>query len=367
MKIAYLGIKGLPSKAGADRVVEAIVTRLDKEQHQITVYCSTRVVPPGTQVPGMRLIRIPVLGGKHSHAFSLFFLSAFHALFWGDYDLVHVHNAEAGVTNPILRLRFKVLGTSHGLGYGVDKWGKIAKFFLRMADFPFIYLSNRVTSVSLPVAHYYQEEYNRQVVYLPNGVDLAPAVNSEAARARLDALGVAGKPYILFAAGRIIPLKGCHLLLEAWRQLDLDYRLIVIGDFEQLPAYSQQLRELADPRVIFIPFIASRDELYGLIQGAELFVLPSTVEAMSMMLLEVVSLGTPILCSDIPGNTSVLCGEHALFFRSGDVQDLARQLKTACENPEQMKLQAAEGRAWVSEQFSWDTLVARYDALYREL
>jgi hypothetical protein len=119
MKIAYMGIKGLPSKAGADRVVEAIFSRLDKEKHELTVYCSSRVVAPDTQVPGVRLIRIPVLKGKLLHAVSLFFFSALHALCFGDYDLVHLHQAEGGVVIPLLRLRFKVIGTSHGLGHTI--------------------------------------------------------------------------------------------------------------------------------------------------------------------------------------------------------------------------------------------------------
>lgn len=366
MKIAYLGIKGLPSKAGADRVVEAIVSRLDKEKYELTVYCSSQVVAPGAHMPGIRLIRIPIIKGKLFHAISLFVLSAFHALFLGDYDLIHIHNAEAGAVSPILRLRFKVITTSHGLFHNVDKWGPFAKFILRLADLPSLYCSNRITSVSMPTAHYYRKVYHREAVYIPNGVDADPKVDVQAARSRLSASGLSGERYIVFAAGRIIPIKGCHILLDAWKQVDVDARLLIVGDAEQMPAYSRQLREAADERVVFVPFISSSEELFGIIQGANLFVFPSTVEAMSMMLLEVAALRTPLICSDIPANTSILA-EHALYFRPGDVKDLTHKLRWAWENVDQMKQLALRARTWVEERFSWDTIVKQYEALYHEV
>jgi glycosyltransferase involved in cell wall biosynthesis len=366
MKIAYLGIKGLPSKAGADRVVEAIVSRLDKEKHELTVYCSSQMVASGTQMPGVRLIRIPVLKGKYLHAIFLFFLSALHALFFEDFDLVHLHNAEAGVVIPILRLRFKVVATSHGLGYTLDKWSALAKFFLRLADYPFLFCANRVTSVSMPTARYYQDTYHREVIYVPNGVNINPKAEVGAARSRLNALGLSDERYIVFAAGRIIPTKGCHTLLDAWRQVNGDARLLVVGDSEQVPAYGRQLREAADERVVFVPFITSDEELFGIIQGADLFVFPSVVEAMSIMLLEAASLGVPIICSDIPANISVLA-EHTLYFRSGDAQDLACKLRWAWENVGQMNQLASRARAWVEKEFSWDTVVEQYATLYDDM
>ena len=113
-RIAYIGVKGIPSQAGADRVVEAVVRGLDKSKYEPIVYCSKQLVPPETAVPGITLIRLWALSGKHTHALSLFFISALHALIFGRYDLIHIHNVEACFVAPILRLRYKVVATSHG-------------------------------------------------------------------------------------------------------------------------------------------------------------------------------------------------------------------------------------------------------------
>ena len=80
-RIAYIGIKGLPSKAGADRVVEGIVHGLNRELYQPIVYCCARTVPQGTIIPGIELVRIFTFGGKYLHAPLLFLFSALHALF----------------------------------------------------------------------------------------------------------------------------------------------------------------------------------------------------------------------------------------------------------------------------------------------
>jgi hypothetical protein len=172
MKIAFLGVKGLPSQAGVDRVVEAIVRQLDQTQFEPVVYCSSTVVPAGTTIPGVQLQRIWALPGKHLHATTLFLFSALHALLWGNYDLIHLHNVEAAYVLPILRLRYKVISTSHGAAQARDKWGRLAKLIISLTEYPFAFWSNCVTSVSKPLADYYQRRFRKSIHYIPNGVHL---------------------------------------------------------------------------------------------------------------------------------------------------------------------------------------------------
>lgn len=364
-KIAYLGIKGLPSRAGADRVVEAIVRRLDKQEYRITAYCNN-TIPADTQVEGVRLIRIPALPGKYLHAPSLFLFAAIHALLIGRYDIVHVHNVEACFVLPLLRLRYKVISTSHGSAQKRDKWSRFAKTLIRLTEYPFIHFSNCITSVSRHLAISYQEMYKKQVHYVPNGIDHDVSADHPAAENVLREHGLQPGEYILFAAGRIIPTKGCHFLLEAFRCLDTQHKLLVVGDLSQMPVYAQQLKALADERVRFVPFVDSKETLLGIVQCCRLFVFPSTVEAMSMMLLEVASLSVPIVCSDIPENTDVL-PERALFFTSADVSDLHEKLQWALEHPDDMGQFAEQARDWVNRNNQWDAIVKEYEHLYQTM
>jgi len=363
-KIAYIGIKGLPSKGGAERVVEAMVRRL-KIKHDITVYCSSRYTPAGVHVPGVELVRINSFPGKHMHALSLFVLSTLHSLLRGNYDLVHVHNTEACFIAPFLRTRYPVIATSHGPAYAREKWSRVAKFLLRLTEHFFIVFPHRLTSVSLPLATEYRARLGREVQYLPNGVDGQPAIDSEAARNTLRRHGVHGE-YLLFAAGRMDKTKGCHLLLDAFRSIDCDLKLVVIGDSKTDQEYAQRLRGLGDRRVHFVPFIADKGELFGILANAKIFIFPSMVEAMSMALLEAASFGVPIICSDIPANTAVL-PEYALHFKSGDSLDLQRKLTWAIAHPKEMQEAGLKAREWVNQEFSWDVIAEKYDQLYQSL
>lgn len=365
-KLAYIGIKGLPGKAGVDYSVEAIVRGVDSVHYQSTVYCSRREVANGYNLPGVSIKRIPTLSGKHLNAASLFLLSAMHALCFGDYDLVHVHNVEACFVLPILKLRYKVMATSHGAAQARNKWGKIAKFLIRLTEFPFIYLSDRQTCVSQPLAAQYLLQYGKNVHHVPTGVYADGHIDRETTAAILEANGVEAGKYILFAAGRVIPTKGCHFLLEAFQDLEDEIKLLIVGDTSHVPDYARKLREIADDRVRFIPFISSKVTLYGLIRSSRLFVFPSTVEAMSVMLLEVAVQAVPIVCSDITENRCVL-PEQTLFFESGNAGDLYTKLCWALEHPEEMTGLASITQQWVFQRYLWENIVPQYQAHYETI
>jgi glycosyltransferase involved in cell wall biosynthesis len=365
MRIAYLGSKGLPSKSGTERVVEAIVTRLSGK-HEITVYCDARYTPQETKVAGVHLIRIATIKGKHIQATYLFFISALHVLFCR-YDLIHLHGTDACFMLPLLRIKYKVVTTAHGVPGRLKrlKWGRTARFFIRLMEYPFIYLSSFATSVSKPDTDYLKARYGRNVIYIPNGVDDPVCYDLERARDRLKQLEIEPGSYLMFAAGRIDPTKGCHLILEALNRLGNSYKLIIVGDLNQVPAYSDHLRQIADQKqVIFLPPIADRELLFGLVKLARLFIFPSTDEGMSMMLLEAASLQTPLLCSDIPENKAIM-QDNVLYFQSQDSVDLASKVDWAVHHSAEMAVLGQKAGLCVKDSFTWDRIVDQYENLYK--
>lgn len=367
-KIAYIGIKALPANAGVDTVVEKLVGRLDRRRYEPVVYVNRALVPAGTTIPGVRLVRIRTLPGKFFNAPLLFLLSALHALFLGDYDLINVHSVETCFVLPILRLRYKVIATAHGLlskePPELSKWGRL-KPLLRLTELPFTYLANTRTSVSKPDQEYLEATYRRPVHYLPNGIDeLHP--DTDRARALLSEHGLEPGRFIIFTAGRIVPRKGCHFVLEALQQMDTDMKLLVVGDTSHVPEYTRQLLALADDRVRFAGFIGSKELLFGLIALSRLFVFPTTYEAMAITMLEVAALRTQLIASDIPENRVVLL-DHALYFKSGDVADLRARLEWALEHGEEMDELAAAAHRHVVQHYHWPTIIGAYQDLYDAL
>ncbi|MBL8062685.1 MAG: glycosyltransferase family 4 protein [Anaerolineales bacterium] len=367
MKIAYMGVKGLPSKSGTERVIEAIIKRL-AGKFDITIYCDADYTPAGTHYEGVKLIRIPSFKGRHLKPIMLGILSALHAFFLGNYDLIHMNGVENCFTLPLLRLRYKVISTSHGTPgrMPLSKWSRIEHFLMQMAEYPFLYLSNYVTAISAMDTEYLHDRYGRNVIYIPNGIDMNMPVDDEASHRELKRLGILPHNYLLFAAGRIIERKGAHILLDAFNSLDLDMPLVIIGDLNQVPEYEKRLKGLADQgRVIFAPPIAEEGLLYGVLKLCKLFIFPSIAEGMSIMFLEAASLGIPLICSDIPENASVL-GDRALYFRSGDPVDLANKIRWAIDHPREMVRLKESARDWIRKNYSWDLIASRYGMLYEQ-
>ena len=363
MKIAYIGIKGLPSKAGVDRVVEAIVQRL-ADKHESTVYCSALVIPPNATYPGVKLIRVPALSGKHLHATSLFLMSAIHAL-TQDFDLIHLHTLEASFIVPLLKLKFKVIVTSHSNRAPGEKWGILAKRLILLARRPAKF-ADRITTVSKPQVEYSENQFGKTVEFIPNGVDIEEI--SDLTIEGIDLLNqhrIEPNNYILFAAGRVLPTKGADILLNAYQGLQTKKKLLIVGDASHSPEFDNELHQLADSRVVFIPFL-DKNTLLSLVNFASFFVFPSTGEGMSMMLLEVASQGTPIICSDIPENTSVL-SKNVLYFKNRDSIDLLSKMEWAHQHPDFMQDIGTSAKAWVFEHYRWDSIIPQYDRLYRSV
>lgn len=365
MRIAYIGIKGLPSRGGAERAVEAIVERL-KFEHDITVYCNAMYTPANYTLPGVHLIRVPAVQGKYTYMTSVDFLSACHAVFLGKYDIIHLHNIETCFILPILRLRYKVISTAHGFITEGNKWGRISRRLMRGMEWPYAMLSNAVTSVSLSDATVLNQKYHRNMRYVPNGVDISINADITEATKLLVSYGAPSEDYILFAADRILPLKGLHVLLEAYRDVEPKRPLIVIGNLTS-PEYSERLQVMASPNVFFIPFVRAKSVFFGVLKKSSLVVMPSLNEAMSMALLEAASLGLPIICSDIPANKSVFGDDHVLFFKAGDAKDLNEKLRRALNHPQETREIGKAAQAWVRENFSWDIIAEQYHKLYTSI
>jgi glycosyltransferase involved in cell wall biosynthesis len=361
--IAVLGIKGLPSKGGGERVAEAIIYKALQEEFDVTVYGKKNYCENFSKPDNLKLVLINQLNGKHLSAISFGLLSALHALLFGKYNLIHLHYADFGFLVPLLRLRFKVIGTSHGAEYNRDKWNRFAKMCFRVFEALFVRYVNVCTSVSKPLAKYYGRQYGRVVAYIPNGIFTEEGI-IQADASVLRNHGLKSEDYILFCAGRIIPSKGCDIFLKAVREVRLDVPIVVVGDRSGDLKYKNYLEDLATNRVTFIDFIASKQELFQLISHCRYFVFPSAYEAMSIMLLEVALLKKGIICSDIPENYEAV-DQNALYFRSDDYHDLAKKIQYAFEHHEEMPLLGEKAYEWVCKHRNWATLTEEYMKLYR--
>lgn len=360
-RVAIFGEKYCPSRGGASRVVEGTLREL-APHYDFTLYCYANPAAEG-HLPGVRIVQFPAprLG---SVGVFLYFLRCLVHVLRSDHDLVHVHKTDAAFALPLLTARFPCVATSHEVAYLNDKWSWLGRAYFRVVERLFVRSRATLTCVSLEQQEHYLRRHARAVQYVPNGVEEL-ALDDPAAQRLLAQAGVRDG-FLLFAARRLIPLKGAHTLLDALQRLGFTGQLVVLGDPEQVPAYAAELRARARGLdVRFLGTVSERATLLALVKRAALFVFPSEREGMSVMLLEAAACGTPIVCSDIRQNTDVLGSEDVLVFRSRDAADLADKLRWARANPAEMDARAARARTTVEERFSARNVAREYARVYR--
>jgi len=364
-RIAFFGVKYLPSRGGVSRVVEDLLIRL-RDRYDLTVYCESHE-HAATAVAGVEVIQYPRLPFGSLGVLVFYLLCCIDLLLRNRHDLVHVHKTDAAPLLPLLTRRFACVATSHEAPYRRDKWSRVGRLYFRLAERVFMRSRATLTCVSQPLCEEYTERWGRDVVYIPNGVACDTAIDKLGAAQRLAAAGIEG-PFLLFAARRVMATKGAHTLLDAVAHLDDPPTVVILGDLDQLPAYTRRLRALASGRdVHFLGYVAEKSLLLGLVEAAEVFVFPSETEGMSIMLLEVARVGTPIIASSIPENRAVFDDAEVLYFPAGHTSALAARIAEARRDPEAMRARAARARARILEVHAAERVAERYAELYERV
>ncbi len=369
LRVGVVGIKGIPAKGGSERVVEEIVRRL-RHDIDFTIYSMDDYVPESYQRQGVRIVRIKVPEGRLLKPVVYQLKAAFLAIRDGKHDIIHVHNSEVGFLLPILRLRYHaIISTAHGPGYDrVDKWNAFELMLLRLIEWPFIKLCRIATAVNRPLSEYYARRYAVDSRFIPNGVDKDPEVDLNWMPECLRSPGGDIRKYILFLTGRMLPTKGVDKLLEALAIAKPEIPTMIVGGMGYIEEYDNKILKMVSEleNVYYHPLIAEKSRVLGLMKNCHLFVFPSSVEAMSMVLLEVASLGTPVVCSDIRENVDVM-GDNAVYFKVDDGQDLASKLCDALNNAESLSERAKTYKDQLIQNQNWDSIARQYKRLYEEL
>ncbi len=361
MRIAMIGQKGIPaSYGGIERHVEEIGALLVERGHSVRVY--TRPYYAGGSKPHRGMERVPkqTLRTKHLDTPSHTALATLDALAH-PVDIVHYHALGPAALSwaPHLRGMGSVV-TLHGLDWEREKWGKLATYLLQHCEYPAAHCPDRTIAVSRTLQRYFEEKYRIRPDYVPNGVGLPIRRPAEL----LEPWGVEPGKYFLFV-GRLTPEKGAHLLLEAFGRLRTDRKLVIAGGSSFTDDYVASLHAAAPPNTVFTGYVHG-EQLEALWSHAYSVVLPSTLEGLSIALLEGLSFERCTLVSDIPENLEVV-GEDCPSFASDNVDALTEALTALDRNPDRVAAYERTVAADLAHRFQWGTVVDQVEAIYREI
>ena len=369
MRIAQLGMKKVPSREGGiEIVVEELATRMAALGHSVTCYnrnthhVSGKDFDSGKikEYKGVRIKYVPTIDKKGLAAVSSAFFATVAASF-GRYDTVHIHAEGPAFMCWLPRLfRKKVIVTIHGLDHQRAKWGKFASKFIMMGEKNAVRFADEIIVLSKGVQDYFVKTYGRKTVFIPNGVNRPESIEASEIKERY---GIEKDGYILFL-GRLVPEKGIRYLIEAFKDLKTDKKLVIAGGSSDSSGFVDELHKMAqgDDRIIFTGFVQGRplEELYS---NAYIYVLPSDLEGMPLSLLEAMSYGNACVTSDIEECASVVC-DKAVTFRKSDASDLKEKLQRLCDDPGEVAKLKSEATDYICGKYNWDEVVKETMKIY---
>ncbi len=370
MKIAMVGHKRVPSReGGVEVVVEELSTRLVKLGHQVDIYNrkgknvqdknADKDKQKLKEYKGARIITIPTINKKGVDALIYSFFATIRALL-GKYDVLHYH-AEGSCAMLWIPHLFKkrIVVTIHGLDWQRSKWGGFATEYIKFGEKCAAKYADEIIVLSKGVQKYFKETYNRDTNFIPNGVN-KPEIKE--ANIIKEKYGLEKDSYILFLA-RIVPEKGLHYLIDAFKQIDTNKKLVIAGGASHTNGYLEDIKKKVaeDDRIIMTGFVQG-EEHAELFSNCCLYCLPSDVEGMPISLLEAMSYGCNCLVSDIEENTQV-CGEYAETFEKGNVGELKEKLeKNLLEKKEKYNIEISD---YILEKYNWESVIIETVKLYK--
>lgn len=173
-------------------------------------------------------------------------------------------------------------------------------------------------------------------------------------------------PYLLYV-GSAYPHKRLDLLMSAWGKIQQKYSgytLLIAGEKDGFMERFAEHATADSERIKFLGRVTDA-ELAGLYKGATAFAFPSSYEGFGLPPLEALSLGCPVIASDIACLREVLPKEGVEWFRDGDEHDIIRALEHVLDDSSRAKLRAASVQEMVVAQHDWRTSAKRVVEGYR--
>lgn len=286
----------------------------------------------------------------HTHKYKDSFIGALVAKAMG---IPHVVRIVHGLPEP-----FKGLRNAKMAGYtAVDR-------------FITGWLVDRVVAVSSDIERVLIGRYgSNRVQCIHNGIDLEAIRVTTPREALRRTWQIAEDAVIIGTAGRLVPVKGHAILLEAVRILRAskpNVTLLLVGDGPLRSDLETNAKRLGLENAVI--FTGHQDQAYDCLNLMDIFVLPSLHEGIPMVLLEALALERPVVATRVGGIPEVITHDlSGKLVHAGDADELAKSLAELIERPNTAKSLGIEGRRQVEREFSAHRMAERTAGVYRSL
>lgn len=178
-----------------------------------------------------------------------------------------------------------------------------------------------------------------------------------------------GAQLLVSYVGRVDPEKNVGVLCEAFSAIDFpdDHRLVIVGDGIELGRLRRKYGD--DPRIVFRGHVNDPAELHKVLRSSDIFVLPSSLEGLSIAMLEAMASGAAVIATNVGADGEALRGAGIVLDLDALDKQLPLALRTLVEFPDFRKHLGQAARARAVEHYSLqrnlDRLIHLYHDLYR--
>ncbi len=202
----------------------------------------------------------------------------------------------------------------------------------------------------------------KEVVYVPGaGVDTNKFVASAGAREKIrEELDISDETTVLLSVGELIPRKNHIEVLRALNQMkDMgqadNIRYLIAGRGRIAKELHDTINDLGLSEIVTM--LGFRSDVADIFAASDIYVFPSHQEGLPVALMEAMSVGMPIVCSEIRGNTDLISeGEGGYLFDSKDSKTLVSAIEHMLNTPVLERKKMGERNIDVMKQFDKDTV-----------
>jgi glycosyltransferase involved in cell wall biosynthesis len=369
MKIAILGIRGLPSTySGYETFIGELAPRLQQRGHPVTIYCRRALfAEQPAQYLGMSMRYLPSIEHKFLSTLSHTGFAILDASF-RKFDMILVVNAANGLFGFIPRvLGKKCVLNVNGMEWLRPKWNAVGKSFFKNSARLGTWFYNEIVTDADEMHRLYAREFGIDSTYIAYGANIEKSEHPEA----LAEYGLKPQDYYLIAS-RLIPDNNADLIVEAFVKSGSPRRLVIAGGADYAGnvierQFIDRLKSLANDRVQFTGHISKPGHIKELHCHCYAYVHGHQFGGINPSILKALGFGNLVIALDTPFNREVLAdGKHGLLYEK-NVRSLAEKMQFIEGNPALANEFRRIAPDRIRERFTWEQITDQYENLFLRL
>ena len=363
MRIASFGFRSLPpadGSAGADKFALEFLPRLAARGYKVTGY--NRIYPGQKKGPasfqGVDIVYLKTINKSGIDSIIHSFKVCWHIISKNTADIVHIQGNNA-LFALILKIFGKkiILSVDGGPEWERPKWSYLMGKLVLANAYLAVWTSKYIAIDNVFTKELFEKKFNKKFEFISFGSEIKDNGETDI----LQRLNLEKGEYFLFV-GRFIPDKGLQYLIPAFEKLATKKKLVLVGGSPNPSEFEINLKKTKDSRILFAGFIYG-DDTVTLMKQAYSYVQPSDIEGLSPVMLSVMGLGTPLICSDIKENKYIAHGD-ALLFKKSDTSSLLNALEISLHDRPGHLQMADKAKTRILKDYSWETITDQYIELF---